>query len=105
MSRKQRLHEVLFAELAPNTLIIEDESRRHHVPADGESHFKIIAVSARFESLSRINRHRLVNAWFANEFSSGLHALSLHLYTPVEWQQKSGMPPSSPACRNGKHHD
>ncbi|WP_133127972.1 BolA family protein [Legionella nagasakiensis] len=104
MSRKQRIHEVLLAGLSPDVLAIEDESRRHHVPVDGESHFKIIAVSQRFASLKRIDRHRLVNSLITQEFSMGLHALSLHLFTPEEWQKNASDVRSSPACRDGKRH-
>jgi len=103
MSRKQRIHDALFAELKPDTLIIEDESHRHHVPEGAESHFKVVAVSALFDKLNRISRHRLVNTVIGAEFNSGLHALTLHLYTPDEWQNTSNTP-ASPACRDGKRH-
>ncbi len=104
MSRKQRIHHALTLELNPDTLIIDDESHRHHVPAGAESHFKVVAVSKGFESLSRVARHRMVNSFLSNEFTIGLHALSLHLYTPTEWLQKSADIPASPACRDGKRH-
>ena len=105
MSRFQRMNDALFTELKPDTLSIEDESGRHHVPKGAESHFKIIAVSTRFIDLNRIARHRLVNECLKAEFSTGLHALSLHLYTPEEWRQKTKDVPNSPACRDGKHRE
>lgn len=105
MSRLQRLNDALFIELKPDTLTIEDESSRHHVPVGAETHFKVVAVSACFNNLNRIARHRLVNACLNDEFSTGMHALSLHLYTPDEWQQKTQTVPNSPACRDGKHRD
>ncbi len=104
MSRKQRIHDALSLKLKPDTLIIDDESHRHHVPAGAETHFKIVAVSSLFENLGRVARHRLINTSVASEFKTGLHALSLHLYTPSEWLQKTTNVPASPACRDGKQH-
>lgn len=100
MSRKQRIHDALFIELKPDSLIIENESSRHQVPPDSETHFKIIAVSTVFTNLRPIARHRLINTLLASEFTSGLHALSLHLYTPDEWEQKTGGAPKSPLCHS-----
>ncbi len=105
MSRKQRIHDALSMELKPVSLTIENESNRHHVPAGSETHFKVIAVSNQFEHLNRVARHRLVNHLLQDEFSTGLHALSLHLYTPSEWQEKTKDVPNSPACRDGRRHD
>lgn len=102
MTRSQRIHDALTNELKPVTLMIEDESSRHNVPAGAESHFKVVAVSTVFNDLNRIARHRLVNACLKAEFTTGLHALSLHLYTPDEWRQRSSDVSTSPACRNGK---
>ena len=102
MSRLQRMNDALFNELKPDTLTIEDESSRHNVPVGAETHFKVVAVSTRFNGLNRIARHRLVNASLHAEFTMGLHALSLHLYTPDEWRQQSRDVPASPVCRNGK---
>jgi len=82
--------------------MIENESDRHSVPSGSETHFKIVAVSSAFESLSLIQRHRLINHILASEFSNGLHALSLNLYTPSEWLKKSKVPPISPPCHHAK---
>ena len=104
MSRKLRIHDALYVELKPDSLLVEDESHRHHVPTGAETHFKVIAVSTIFENLTRVARHRLINTTLATEFIGGLHALSLHLYTPSEWSQKTAGAPPSPTCRSGKQH-
>ena len=104
MSRKQRIENAITDQLKPEKLLIEDESHRHHVPEGAESHFKITAVATDFEQLNRIARHRFINNLLADEFNTGLHALSLHLYTPDEWLQMSTKVPPSPACRDGKRH-
>ena len=101
MSRLQRMNDALFSQLKPDTLSIDDESKQHHVPVGSETHFKVVAVSTCFIGLNRIARHRLVNTCLQDEFTTGLHALSLHLYTPDEWRQKTQGVPQSPACRGG----
>lgn len=105
MTRLQRLNDALSHALNPVMLTIEDESNRHHVPEGAETHFKIIAVSSRFNDMNRVARHRMVNACVSQEFSSGMHALSLHLYTPDEWKKHAVTVLDSPKCRNGKHHN
>ncbi len=103
MSRKQHIYDALFIELKPDLLIIDNESHRHNVPDGSETHFKVVAVSTHFASLTRIARHRMVNSLLATEFNSGLHALTLHLYTPDEWPKQKAGAPASPTCRGGKH--
>ncbi len=102
MSRSQRINDALSYELKPDTLVIDDESSGHNVPVGAESHFKVTAVSTCFDDLNRVARHRLVTGWLRDEFTTGLHALSLHLYTPDEWRRLSRDIPSSPACQNSK---
>jgi BolA protein len=101
MSRSQRMHDALFSALTPDLITIENESNRHHVPENSETHFKIVIVSAAFHGLTRVARHRLVNTKLNNEFKMGLHALSLHLYSPNEWQQHSKQLTLSPPCLDG----
>ena len=101
MSRSQRMHDALFNALTPDLLTVDDESYRHHVPVGSETHFKVLIVSEAFHTLTRVARHRLVNAELKREFKTGLHALSLHVYTPDEWQQHTKNIASSPACLDG----
>lgn len=101
MSRKNRIEQLLKQELAPHYVLVEDESSRHHVPEGAETHFKLTVVSSQFSELSRIARHRLLNHLLNKEFEHGLHALSMHLFTPEEWTQKQGTILKSPACRDG----
>jgi len=102
MSRKERLDHALSIALMPDRLIINDESDGHNVPKGSESHFKVIAVSRQFINVSRIARHRLVNSCVSEEFKQGLHALSLHLYTPDEWTKQALNVLPSPVCHNKK---
>lgn len=101
MSRQIRIQEQLCQAIHFSFLNIEDESNQHHVPENAQTHFKIIAVSTEFFGLSRIDRHRAINQLLKNEFETGLHALSLHLYTPEEWDNQKNTLLKSPACRDG----
>lgn len=82
-------------------LEVLNESHSHNVPKGSESHFKVLAVSDDFQSLNRVNRHRKLNQLLAEELAGPVHALSLQLYTPEEWEKKAGQPPKSPPCFGG----
>ncbi|KIL99782.1 Cell division protein BolA [Paramagnetospirillum magnetotacticum MS-1] len=74
--------------LKPTRLDVADDSQRHaghagHHPG-GESHFTVTIVSAAFEGVGRIERHRKVNALLAEELAGRVHALALTLMTPDE---------------------
>lgn len=53
----------------------------------GLSDFAVAIVSSAFEGKTQIARHRLVNGLLKDEFDAGLHALSLRLKTPKEWEK------------------
>lgn len=82
------MENLLRAQLSPLDFALTDESGAHagHAGArpGGETHFRLRAVSAAFEGLSRVARQRLVYTALAGEFETGLHALSLDLKTPSE---------------------
>ena len=90
-----------LATLEPVVVQVENESHRHNVPANSETHFKVTLVSARFEGLMPVKRHQQMYALLADELSGPVHALALHLYTPEEWQARGGERPDSPDCRGG----
>ncbi len=98
MSRKDRIKQELNLGITPLFLSVEDESGNHAVPKGSQTHFKVVAVSTLFSALNRIERHRLVHHLLHKEFETGLHALSLHLYTAEEWAKQSV--PHSPICKN-----
>ncbi len=90
-----------LATLEPVMVQVENESHRHNVPVNSETHFKVTLVSARFEGLMPVKRHQQIYALLADELSGPVHALALHLYTPEEWQTRGGERPDSPDCRGG----
>ncbi|WOT05967.1 BolA family protein [Shewanella youngdeokensis] len=98
MSVKQSITEKLTAALSPTHLEVINESDNHHVPPNSESHFKVIVSSQQFVGKRLIGRHRVVNEALADEFANGLHALSIHTFTPEEWAIESAVP-VSPRCK------
>ena len=86
--RADRIAARLTEAFAPVILQVVDESARHagHAGAapGGETHYAVTLVAAAFEAQGRVARSRAVHAALAEEFSTGLHALSLTLRTPAE---------------------
>ena len=74
--------------LAPDRLDIVDDSARHagHIGArpEGETHFNVEIVSARFAGLTRVARQRLVHKVLEAELQGRVHALALKTATPEE---------------------
>ena len=55
LTRAERITNTLDAGLELAHLEVIDESHNHSVPDGAESHFKVVAVAAQFDGLSRIN--------------------------------------------------
>jgi len=89
--------------LQPSFLEVTNESNKHNVPANSETHFKVLVVSRQFEGQTLIKRHRILNKLLEDELSGGVHALALHTMTPPEWdsRQKQGGVAESPDCQGG----
>lgn len=82
------IEEKLTEALQPKQLDVIDESHLHagHGGArpEGETHFRVMIVSALFEGESRVARHRMVTKVLAAEMNNPIHALSLKTLTPKE---------------------
>ena len=56
-----------------------------------ETHFKVTIVSERFQDVSIIERHRMVNETLAKEMDESqggtVHALSIKAKTPAQWNR------------------
>lgn len=88
MSLEKNIRMKLMVALEPTRLDVINESELHaghrSSPGTGESHFRVTAVSPKFEGMSRVARHRLINDALAEELKGGLHALAVHAYAPGE---------------------
>ncbi len=101
MAVAEIINDTLVDALSPVHLDIINESDNHNVPANSETHFKVIIVSDQFNDSSLLQRHRRVNKLLADQLAGPVHALSLHTHTEKEWLEKGGVVPDSPPCRGG----
>ncbi|RUW23762.1 BolA family transcriptional regulator [Mesorhizobium sp. M4B.F.Ca.ET.215.01.1.1] len=96
MSIQSTMEDKLKAAFSPERLVIINESHlhagHHHHGSDhhgafdgsGETHFRVRIVSPSFAGMSRIERHRAVNALLADELNAGVHALAIEPAAPGE---------------------
>lgn len=96
MSIQASIEEKLKRAFSPERLSVINESHlhagHHHVESGhhaefdgkGETHFRVRVVSSAFTGMSRIERHRAINALLADELEGGVHALALEPAAPGE---------------------
>ena len=71
--------------LAPVSLDVIDEGHLHAGHAgEGRGHFRVRVVSAAFEGMMPIKRHRLVYDAVGGLMGAGIHALAIEAATPAE---------------------
>lgn len=98
--------------LEPTFLKVMNESHMHNVPKNSETHFKVVVVSSKFDSVKLpLERHRMINAILSQELTSKggpVHALSIVAKSPSQWSKMMEENPtgdvvieSSPRCRGG----
>ncbi|UUZ54568.1 BolA family transcriptional regulator [Massilia sp. H-1] len=86
-TRAERIRTALDAALQPSLLELTDESALHagHAgAASGGSHFRLKIVSARFEGLRLVMRHRLVYDSVHDMMHTEIHALAITALAPSE---------------------
>ena len=86
-NRQQRITACLSAALAPQELLVKDQSHLHtgHAGAkEGKGHFDVRIVSNAFAGQSRIQRHRLVYDALGDLMETEIHALKIQAKTPDE---------------------
>jgi len=106
MSKRELIHDRIVESIAPAALEVIDESHMHSGPKS-ETHFKVVVVADAFEGKKPVERHRMVNAVLEDQVGKkgGIHALSIHAYTPTQWVARGEVVPTSPPCRGGSKHD
>ena len=76
--------------LSPRHLSLQDQSAAHrgHREAKNGAHFLLHIVSEQFHGLPLLRRHRLVYQALGDLAKLGVHALSVHAFTPQEYQHR-----------------
>ena len=88
-----------LASLSPQWLQVDNESHRHRVPANAETHFRVVLVSDAFEGQRLLDRQRTVHALLKEALAGPVHALALRLFTPSEWATRQHEVQPTPNCR------
>lgn len=86
-TRPERIRALLEAALQPTLLELTDESALHagHAgAASGGGHYRLKIVSARFEGLKLVMRHRLVYDSVHDMMHTEIHALAITALSPSE---------------------
>ncbi len=88
---QQSMETKLRQAFSPSALEVINESHKHaghhhsgsghHGAFDGtgETHFRVRIAAPAFEGMSRIARHRAINAVLADELAAGVHALAIEV--------------------------
>ena len=79
-------------------LTIKNDSYKHNVPPESESHFNVQIISDDFQNLSQIQRHKKV--YKAVEcLLTKIHALSITAVTTSEFEESPSLR-DTPDCKN-----
>ena len=75
-----------WAIVKPVEMKIEDEEHLHvgHAGAKSGGHFKLYIVSESCDSMSQINRHKLIYSTLSELMKTEIHALSINAKSPKE---------------------
>jgi BolA protein len=96
MSIQATMEDKLNRAFSPERLSVVNESHlhagHHHIEngeqaefdGTGETHFRVRIVAPAFSAMSRVERHRAVNAVLADELKAGVHALAIEPAAPGE---------------------
>jgi BolA protein len=88
MRMADRIDSRLRDALAPTRLEVHDDSHQHEGHGGwrpgGETHFRVIVVSPKFEGQGRVARQRLVYGALDAELTERVHALQMITLAPSE---------------------
>lgn len=79
-------------------MFLENESSMHNVPANSQTHFKLVIVSDDFLHMNKVKRHQLIYQILINIMKE-IHALSIQAFT-IEEYNCNPVILSSPDCAN-----
>ena len=79
-ARVERIQALLETAFEPESLVVQDDSHKHvgHEGAKGGlGHFSVAIVSAKFNGMTRLARHRAVYAALDDMLQTDIHALAI----------------------------
>ena len=85
--RLEKIRERLLGTFSPIQCQLEDESAKHvghEGAASGGGHYRLRLVSAQFEGLNLVRRHRLVYDSVHDMMHAEIHALAITALAPSE---------------------
>jgi BolA protein len=87
MNRQDRIEQKLTV-LKPHYIEVVNDSHLHSghkgSPGTGDSHFTVKIAATIFDNKARIEQHKIINELLRDEFSGGLHALSINILNKKE---------------------
>ena len=95
---QNKIDKLLRDNLNVSKLIIRNDSSKHNVSPNSESHFNVQIVSDDFEDLSQIQRHKLVYK-AVESLLAEIHAFSITAITTSEFKINSSLK-DTPDCVN-----
>ena len=95
---QNKIDKLLKDKLNISKLIIQNESNKHNVPPDSESHFNVQVVSDDFENLSQIQRHKIIYKAVYSLLQQ-IHAFSITAMTTSEYNVNPSLR-KTPDCEN-----
>lgn len=100
MNVAQSIEQSLAQHFSIIHLQLENESYMHSVPENSETHFKLTLVCNEFEAMGKVKRHQAIYAALSSQLEGPVHALSIHAFSAIEWQENAKIP-KSPDCMGG----
>ena len=98
MNVQNKIDKLLRENINISELIILNDSYKHNVPPNSESHFNVQIVSDDFKDLSQIQRHKKVYKAVECLLTKS-HALSITAVTTSEFEESPSLR-DTPDCEN-----
>ena len=95
---QNKIEKLLKDNLNVSNLLIRNDSYKHNVPPNSESHFNVQIVSDDFEDLSQIQRHKIVYK-AVGALLAEIHAFSITAMTTSEFKENPSLK-DTPDCKN-----
>ena len=95
---QNKIDKLLRDKFNVSILTIKNDSYKHNVPADSESHFNVQIISDDFQNLSQIQRHKKVYK-AVESLLAEIHAFSITAMTTSEFKENPSLR-DTPDCEN-----